>query len=140
MTMHNVSCCVVVSIGFCLRKCVFLIRFKKHPCYICSQSLNRIFIVFSLESSTGRLLTFHCCSTRSSVRLYSLFSLFFYVYDTLRLSSYPEKFSTYPTVFNDSLCCSLINSAIISALLSLSIPSCIICIFGYREPFIYLVY
>ena len=82
------------------------------------QSLNRIFMIVSLEFSMKYLLVYHCRSTRVPVRLYSLLSLFIYVRNILWLSSYPEKLNVYLALVNDSLCCSLVTSGIISAIIS----------------------
>ena len=55
------------------------------------------------------LLIFQCCSTRLPIRLYSLFSTFINAFNTLWLSSDPEKFNAYLAIINGYLWNSLCN-------------------------------
>mgnify|MGYP001182809866 FL=1 len=72
------------------------------------QPLPGFFIAPPVGPSAELLLIFHCRSTRSPTRLYSLLSLFNHCCKLFWLSAYSEKSITCFSVVFDSLCWSLV--------------------------------
>ena len=73
-------------------KCVFLACFKKHTqCLLSIHNLCLFFYCPSCGIFCGTSPHFHCCSTRSPTRLYSLLSLFNHCCKLFWLSAYSEK-------------------------------------------------